>query len=89
MGEVKLDEVGYWSEIKLDIIKEYSNAYSIIMNKQSYIRNYYYIDGFAGAGIHISKNTKEFVLGSPANALNENPPFSQYHFIDVERETSI
>ena len=73
MGEAKLDEVGYWSEIKLDIIKKYATAYSVIMNKQSYIKDYYYIDGFAGAGYHISKNTKEFVQGSPVNALNVNP----------------
>jgi len=84
MGEVKLDEVGYWSEIKLDIIKEYSNAYSIIMNKQSYIRNYYYIDGFAGSGYHISKNTKELIPGSPTNALNVKHPFDEYHFVDMD-----
>ena len=84
MGEVKLDEVGYWSEIKLDIIKEYSNAYSIIMNKQPYIRNCYYIDGFAGAGYHISKNTKELIPGSPTNALNVKHPFDEYHFIDLD-----
>jgi len=83
MGKTKLDEIGYWSEIKLDIIKNYAVAYSVIMNKQSYIKNYYYIDGFAGAGVHISKNTKEFIPGSPANALKINPPFSKYHFIDL------
>ena len=83
MGKIKLDEIGYWSEIKLDIIKKYAVAYSIIMNKQSYISSYCYIDGFAGAGVHISKNTKEFIPGSPANALNVNPPFSKYHFIDL------
>jgi three-Cys-motif partner protein len=84
MGKIKLDEIGYWSEIKLDIIKKYAAAYSIIMNKQTYIKNYYYIDGFAGAGVHISKNTKEFIPGSPANALKINPPFSKYHFIDLD-----
>lgn len=83
MAKIKLDEIGYWSEIKLDIIKKYAAAYSVIMNKQSYIKNYYYIDGFAGAGVHISKNTKEFIPGSPANALKINPPFSKYHFIDL------
>jgi three-Cys-motif partner protein len=83
MGKIKLDEIGYWSEIKLDIIKKYAAAYSKIMNNQPYINSYHYIEGFAGAGIHISKNTNEFVLGSPANALNVNPPFSEYHFIDL------
>jgi three-Cys-motif partner protein len=84
MGEVKLDEIGYWSEIKLDIVKKYAAAYSTIMNKQPLIKGYYYIDGFAGAGVHLSKSTKEFVLGSPANALNITPPFTWYHFIDLD-----
>jgi three-Cys-motif partner protein len=84
MGEVKLDEVGYWSEIKLDIIKKYAAAYSVIMNKQSHIRHYYYIDGFAGAGYHISKETKELIPGSPTNALNVKHPFDEYHFIDLD-----
>lgn len=81
---MRLDEIGYWSEIKLDIVKEYATAYSVIMNKQSFIRGYYYIDGFAGAGIHLSKSTGDFVLGSPANALNINPSFTGYHFIDLD-----
>ena len=69
MGKTKLDEIGYWSEIKLDIIKKYAVAYTKIMNKQPHINSYHYIDGFAGPGIHISKNTNEFIPGSPANAL--------------------
>ena len=83
MGKIKLDEIGYWSEIKLDIIRKYAVAYSKIMNKQPYIKCYHYIDGFAGAGIHVSRQTKEFIPGSPTNALNVDPPFSQYHFIDL------
>lgn len=82
MNEIKLDEVGYWTEVKLYIIKEYSAAYSVIMKKQSVIRNYYYIDGFAGAGQHISKDTKELITGSPTNALKY--PFDEYHFIDLD-----
>ena len=42
-----------------------------------------YIDGFAGAGRHISKETGEFVPGSPLNALRVEPPFREYHFIDL------
>jgi three-Cys-motif partner protein len=84
MGKVKLDEVGYWSEIKLDIIKKYAAAYSTIMNKQSHIKHYYYIDGFAGAGYHISKDTQGLIPGSPTNALKVKPPFDEYHFIDLD-----
>jgi len=83
MGDVKLDEIGYWSEIKLDIIKKYAKAYSTIMNKQSFNKGYYYVDGFAGAGVHLSKSTGEHILGSPANALEIKPAFTGYHFIDL------
>jgi len=83
MGNVRLDEIGYWSEVKLDIIQKYASAYSTIISKQDYIRGHVYIDGFAGAGTHISKTTKQFVAGSPRNALNVEPPFTEYHFIDL------
>jgi three-Cys-motif partner protein len=84
MNNVKLDEIGYWSEIKLDIVKEYATAYSVIINKQTNIQQHLYIDGFAGAGVHISKHTKEYILGSPLNALNIEPPFKEFHFIDLD-----
>jgi three-Cys-motif partner protein len=43
-----------------------------------------YVDGFAGAGVHVSKSTGEFVPGSPTNALNIDPPFREYHLIDLD-----
>lgn len=81
---MRLDEIGYWSEIKLDIVSEYAQAYSRVMTKQASIRRYLYVDAFAGAGVHISKQTGEFIPGSPLNALNVNPPFTEYHFIDLD-----
>ena len=84
MSKIKLDEIGPWSEIKLEIVKEYASAYSIIMNKQSLSGGYYYIDGFAGAGVHLLKSTQNPVLGSPTNALLITPPFTGYHFIDLD-----
>ena len=84
MNNVRLDEIGYWSEIKLDIVRKYAQAYSNVLSKEPRIRKYLYIDAFAGAGVHISKQTGEFVPGSPLNALNVQPPFSEYHFIDLD-----
>ncbi len=82
----KYDQIGYWSEIKLDIIKEYASAYSRIMSRQTIPRFYHlYIDAFAGAGKHISRSTGEFVPGSPENALLVEPPFREYHFIDLNK----
>ncbi len=76
-----LDEIGYWTEIKLQILREYASAYATILRRQSSIRHYAYIDGFAGAGTHVSKATGLEVEGSPAIALSLD--FSHYHFVDM------
>ncbi len=83
---IRFDKIGYWSEIKLDIVRKYAAAYSAIMNKQAWMRGYYYIDAFAGAGMHIAKRTQDPVPGSPLNALDVEPPFSGYHFIDLNHD---
>jgi len=83
--KLKFDEIGYWSEIKLDIIKDYASAYSIILSSRKNPKLFHiYIDAFAGAGIHVSKRTGDVVLGSPVNALSIVPPFREYHFIDLD-----
>lgn len=46
----RLDVVGYWTEIKLQILREYANAYALVLNSQPHIKHVAYIDGFAGAG---------------------------------------
>ena len=79
----RLSEIGYWSEIKLEIIKEYAKVYSTILSKQSYLKHIY-IDAFAGVGLHISKTSKEIVAGSPLNALYVKPPFKELHLIDLD-----
>lgn len=84
---MKYDEIGYWSELKLDIIREYAAAYSRILNAQQNPPLYHlYIDAFAGAGVHISKRTGDFIKGSPLNALLLNPPFREYHLIDLDKD---
>jgi three-Cys-motif partner protein len=55
------------------------------MSTQSAIKNYSYVDAFAGAGRLISKRTGEFVPGSPLNALGVKTPFTEYHLIDLDR----
>jgi three-Cys-motif partner protein len=76
------DEIGYWSEIKLDIVRRYALEYSKILSS----RNLYhvYIDAFAGSGRHISRTTKTLVPGSPQIALDIIPPFKEYYFIDID-----
>ncbi len=82
---LRFDEIGYWSEIKLEIIKEYARAYSTILSAQRAL-THVYIDGFSGAGEHRSKLSKQMVPGSPLNALHVTPPFREYHLIDLNRE---
>ena len=84
LPEVKFDWIGYWSEVKLDIIKDYAGAYSKILSAHRF--HHIYIDGFAGPGVSFSKKTSEFIFGSPLKALVEvTPPFSEYHFIDINK----
>ena len=82
------DEIGIWSEVKLAIIREYASAYARIMEarRREKIRSlsWIYIDAYAGPGYHLSKTSGELVEGSPLIALNTQPPFHEYHFIDSE-----
>lgn len=80
--ELEFDEIGYWSEIKLEIVRDYAAAYSQIMTAKKF--PHVYIDAFAGAGRHISKRTGDFVPGSPLNALAVVPPFREYYLIDLD-----
>ena len=76
------DEIGAWSEIKLEIIKKYAAAYSAILTRQRGL-HHVYIDAFAGAGVHVTRSTGEYVAGSPLNALLVQPPFKEYFLIDL------
>jgi three-Cys-motif partner protein len=87
MAELRFDQVGYWSEIKLEILKEYASAYSRILSAQKAPMLFHvYIDAFAGAGVHVAKQSGAFVQGSPLNALLVRPPFREYHLIDIVPE---
>jgi three-Cys-motif partner protein len=81
-AELKIDEIGYWSEIKLAILDEYAKPYNQILrnNKLKSI----YIDGFAGAGHHRAKGSERVIEGSPQRALNVQPPFDRLHFVDID-----
>ena len=84
---LKFDEVGYWSQIKLDIIEKYAHSYSQILSKWVNPKlHHVYVDAFAGAGEHISKASRNFILGSPQRALTISPPFKEYYFIDINGE---
>lgn len=84
---VKLDEIGSWSEVKLDILRRYATEYSKIMAGQKAkvpAFRHWYIDGFAGAGSHISRESGDEIPGSPKIALSVEPPFDGYMFVDMD-----
>jgi three-Cys-motif partner protein len=85
-AKFKLDEIGIWSELKLEIIEKYGAAYANAFNKRGSNLHRYYIDGFSGAGVHRSKRTGEEVEGSPARALKISPPFERFYFIDMNAD---
>ncbi len=82
---LKFDQIGYWSEVKLDIVKEYAAAYSkILAARRNPSFHYVYIDGFSGPGVHKSKSKGEFIPGSPLNSLGIEPPFREFFLIDLD-----
>jgi three-Cys-motif partner protein len=83
MEAPEFDQIGYWSEIKLDIVRDYAQEYSRILAKQEGLYHIY-IDGFAGSGVHLSKQTGDFIPGSPLNAMFIRPPFREYHLVDID-----
>lgn len=86
-GQLQFDEIGNWSELKLEILKKYAVAYSTILSAQTKASLFHvYIDAFAGAGQHVSKTTQEFVPGSPLNALAVQPRFREFQLIDIAPE---
>jgi three-Cys-motif partner protein len=84
MTDLGFSAIGYWSELKLEIIEKYGTAYTNILQRQKLKK--YYIDGFCGAGVHRSKASGKEIEGSPARALKVTPPFDGYYFIDLEPE---
>src|SRR5689334_9818154 len=81
-SNLRFDQIGYWSQVKLDIVRDYAQAYSTILSRQTL--QHIYIDAFAGAGQHQLKATGELIPGSPLNALNVDPPFREVHLVDMD-----
>lgn len=87
---------GPWTEHKLECVKKYLHAYTTIMAKQNF--QYAYIDAFAGTGYRELEHDGDtesamfpgfdspevigFQQGSARNALEVEPPFEKYVFIE-------
>lgn len=89
---------GLHTRRKLDVLENYLDAYVTVMKKQNF--DLYYLDGFAGSGASMAKSNPDEALelglveteliakGSPVRALNVEPPFDHYIFID-KKESNI
>lgn len=91
---------GDWTEEKLVCVSKYLHAYTTIMNRQQF--NFAYIDAFAGTGYRelirnedtdetlfpelISQEVVDFRYGSARNALEVQPPFMKYIFIEENKD---
>ena len=83
-AEVKLDNIGTWSQVKHAVIREYVAVYTQILSTKKFFK-FHYIDGFCGAGETTSKDTGEILKGSPLYALETEFPFTSYYFIDSDK----
>jgi len=61
----KFDEIGIWSELKLEIIEQYGAAYTKAFARTLNLTKYY-IDAFSGAGKHVEN---EFLAERFAEAV--------------------
>jgi len=89
---------GSWTEEKLEILKNYLDAYNTALKDKPFRR--VYIDAFAGTGYRQNPSTrykgydifeefthdepKEFLKGSAALSLEATPAFDQYYFIESD-----
>jgi three-Cys-motif partner protein len=79
------DVIGKWSEEKLELLEKYLKAYARIMNsqKRKWLKAFHYIDAFAGSGQARAKDEERYIEGSPLRALQCDPPFDCYWFIEM------
>jgi three-Cys-motif partner protein len=89
-----------WTQDKLERVRKYLVAYTTIMKNRRY--PYAYIDGFAGTGYHELEREEheteslfpeieepavaEFLDGSARIALQVEPPFTKYIFIEKSQK---
>jgi three-Cys-motif partner protein len=85
-----VDIIGKWTEEKLSILSEYLRAYATIMHaqKKAWLKSFHYIDAFAGSGVNIKldKDQVSYVKGSVLRAIECNPPFDAFWFIELSPE---
>lgn len=89
---------GLWTQQKLEVLSKYLSAYTKIFAKNTKAQFYTtsYVDAFAGTGVirrpavggfatffpELEKAEEKFRKGSVRRALEVEPPFNKYLFIE-------
>ena len=89
MTETEHSFGGFWTEQKLDALRQYLGAYTTVMKNQHQFK-LLYIDAFAGSGAvtirdHNDSSRKRKIPGSAAIALNEDR-FDEYWFWEPDAD---
>lgn len=83
---------GDWTEQKLECVSKYLHSYTQIMKDRDF--HFAYIDAFAGTGYRELKHSEDieipsFLAGSARKALEINPPFKEYVFIEENEDSYV
>jgi len=73
---LKLDEVGCWSEVKLEIVRKYAKAYSTILATRPFIKAHLYVDAFAVLGELDEKVSNDAIAEAFRRRLQEVAGFA-------------
>ena len=84
LSEYESYEVHPWTPLKLICLMWWLSIYTHII--PNYFRNYWYIDLFSGPGLNFVRETGDYLPGSPILACNSYKPFTQYIFIEENRQ---
>jgi len=95
---------GNWTATKLEVLDKYLSAYATILKKVGYFK-FAYIDAFAGTGyvkdkskksnddvlpfLELDDEAKEYIKGSAKIALESEPKFDRYIFIELDDKKAI
>lgn len=86
MTEDELREWGDWTELKLEILAQYLNAFTTASTS---VDTRVFLDAFAGEGRGRSRTTGNVFEGSARIALNtDNPPFTHLRYFELEPDNA-
>ena len=72
---------------KYPLLKKYFNAYTKVISNN--FPRFFYIDGFAGSGSCVDKNSGQEVDGSPLISLKVKYPFTDYIFVESKKKREV